>query len=124
MKSKPQPTPHSPEAPDGEAATVDKTQLPADNAAESDGAPVRATEEEEKPVGRGRGRKAKKATATATAIAATAVAPAKDGTKPARKGKRAATTGANYCKLKIRTQNGYKGKGGGQRAGGRFGRRR
>ena len=42
------------------------------------------------------------------------------------KGKRAATAGANYCKLKIRTQGGMKGRGGGfrGRGGGRFNKRR
>ena len=130
MRSKPPLSPHrgsSPEASDGEAVIADKPQLPdftpsqgraeeswndSENEAESGTAPVIAIEEEEKSINRGRGRKVKKAVA------------AKDSTKPARKSKRAATANANYCKLKIRTQGGYKGKGGAQRGGARFGRRR
>ena len=132
MRHKPPPL----EAPSGEAAAPEEnSQLPdftpnqggadepwndSDNEPESGPAPVIAIEEEEKSVGRGRGRKAKKTTVAAS----TTAAPAKDSTKPARKSKRAATAGANYCRLKIRTQGGYKGKNGGQRANGRFSRRR
>ncbi|KAF8449713.1 DNA replication/checkpoint protein [Terfezia claveryi] len=71
---------------------------------------------EAKPIGR----IAKKKTTTnvTTTTAST--------TTMAGKGKRAATAGANYCKLKIRTQGGMKGRGGGfrGRGGGRFNRRR
>ena len=56
--------------------------------------------------------------------------PAEPAAKTAKgnKGKRAATTGANYCKLKIRTSTGMKGRGGGfggrGRGGARFSRKR
>lgn len=73
----------------------------------------------EKPLGR---QVAKKKTVTTVTTTETTVTTK----KAAGKGKRAATTGANYCKLKIRTQGGMKGRGGGfrGRGGGRFGRRR
>ncbi|KAF8461620.1 hypothetical protein BDZ91DRAFT_797901 [Kalaharituber pfeilii] len=60
----------------------------------------------EKPIG-----KLAKKTSTA--------APSKFDTRPAKvaRGKRSATAGANYCKLKIRTQGGIKGRAG----HGRFG---
>jgi len=62
--------------------------------------------------------KKKKEITTTNATTSTTIA--------AGKGKRAATAGANYCKLKIRTQGGMKGRGGGfrGRGGGRFNRRR
>ncbi|RPB21510.1 hypothetical protein L211DRAFT_439503 [Terfezia boudieri ATCC MYA-4762] len=64
-------------------------------------------------------RVAKKKTANATSTTAST-------NTMAGKGKRAATASANYCKLKIRTQGGMKGRGGGfrGRGGGRFNRRR
>ena len=71
---------------------------------------------EAKPIGR----VAKKKTTTNATTKTTST------TTIAGKGKRAATAGANYCKLKIRTQGGMKGRGCGfrGRGGGRFNRRR
>ncbi|KAF8461055.1 DNA replication/checkpoint protein [Kalaharituber pfeilii] len=68
-----------------------------------------ATPKMEKPIG-----KLAKKTSTA--------APSKFDTRPAKvaRGKRSATASANYCKLKIRTQGGIKGRAG----RGRFGKRR
>ncbi|KAF8424095.1 DNA replication/checkpoint protein [Tirmania nivea] len=108
-----------------ENASVQKSSPPSDPEDPDEGSEVSSSEAESEtesaaPKAKPIGQVAKKKIVT-NATAATA-----SSTTMAGKGRRPATAGANYCKLKIRMQGGVKGRGGGfrGRGGGKFNRRR